>query len=91
MKTLIVILLALGSMCAYGGIATSDAAFPPHKTFRSMHKSKVKKVKIRGYDRARSVKKVHYYRKGHDYYSRANRPSYLRMMGKAINGDKYFR
>jgi len=91
MKTLIIILIAFGSMCAYSETTTSDAAFSPHKTFRSMPKKKVKKVRIRGYDRARGVKKVHYYRKGHDYYSRANSKSYLRMMGKAINGDKYFR
>ena len=89
MKTLFVITLICASMCAYGGTATPDAAFPPHKLFRS-HGQKVKKVKIYGYDRARSVKKVHY-RKGYDYYSRANSRSYLRMMGKAMNGDKYFR
>ncbi|HTF20383.1 MAG TPA: hypothetical protein VK658_20065 [Chryseolinea sp.] len=55
-----------------------------------MKAPKVKKVRIYGYDRARSVRKVHY-RKGFDYYTYANRPSYLRMMGRAMNGDKYFR
>jgi len=90
MKLLIVITLVCASMFAYGETATPDVANPPRKFFKSMKAPKVKKVRIYGYDRARSVRKVHY-RKGFDYYTYANRPSYLRMMGRAMNGDKYFR
>jgi hypothetical protein len=90
MKTLFVIVLVCASMCTYGGINTHDAAAPPHKFFRSMKAGKYKKIKIYGYDRARTVKRIQY-RRGYDYYKYANRPSYLRMMGKAINGDKYYR
>ena len=75
---------------AYGGPSPKHDAKPPHRTAKSNKLWKTKKVKVRGYDRARTVKKVKYL-KGFDYYSYANRPSYLRMMGKAINGDRYFR
>jgi len=90
MKTLFVIVLMCASVCTYGGITPPNAANPPHKFFKSMKGQKYKRIKIYGYDRARSVKRIQY-RRGYDYYKYANRPSYLRMMGKAINGDKYYR
>jgi len=90
MKILIALTFLCATLCAYGETATQNAAWPPHKIFKSTKTIKVKKVKVRGYDRAWTIKKVRY-RKGFDYYRHANRPSYLRMMGKAINGDKYYR
>jgi hypothetical protein len=90
MKVLIVFALVCATLCAYGETTSPGVARPPHKIYRSTKSAKTKKVKIHGYDRAWTIKKVRY-RKGFNYYSYANRPSYLRMMGKAINGDKYFR
>lgn len=83
-KTLFVMLLC-ACVCAYGEAAPSSVAKPPHKSF----KMKSKRVKVYGFDRARSVKKVRYLR-GFDYYSYANRPSYQRMMRKAISGSRFY-
>ena len=89
MKILIALALICATLCSYGETTSQGVARPPHKIYRSKS-GKIKKVKIHGYDRAWTTKKVRY-RTGYDYYSHANRPSYLRMMGKAMNGDKYFR
>lgn len=94
MKKFLLPVLLCAFMFAQSEVAASSVAKPPHKsskTFRSTKaKTKTKKVRIHGYDRARAVRKVKY-QQGFDYYSYANRKSYLRMMGKAINGDKYYR
>ena len=88
MKKIILLTLLCACVCAYGVAATTNVARPPHKLFRSSKTVKVKKVKVHGYDRAKSAHKVR--RVGYDYYKYANRPSYLRMMGKAINGNRYW-
>ena len=90
MKKYILIAIMCAFMATYGEAAPSRDAKPPQKTSKSKkHVKSKRKTVVYGYDRARTVKKVRY-KKGYDYYRYANRPSYLRMMGKAINGDRYW-
>lgn len=89
MKKYILIAIMYAFMTTYGVAAPSHDAKPPHRTSKTSKQWKTKRMKVRGYDRARTVKKVRYM-KGFDYYRYANRPSYLRMMGKAINGDRFW-
>ncbi|MEJ1242070.1 hypothetical protein WBG78_28240 [Chryseolinea sp. T2] len=88
MKKYILIAIMCVFITSYGEASPSRDAKPPHRTART-NKYKTKRTKVYGYDRARTVKKVRYL-KGYDYYRYANRPSYLRMMGKAINGDRFW-
>jgi hypothetical protein len=90
MKTLLVFAFACASLCAHGETSSLSADRPPHRIFNWSRGWNTKKVKVQGHDRAQITKKVRNL-KGYDYYGHANRPSYFRMMGKAINGDKYFR
>lgn len=90
MKKYILIAIMCAFMTTYGEATPSRDSNPPHKISKNKKQWKGKrKTVVYGYDRARTVKKVRY-KKGFDYYRYANRPSYLRMMGKAINGDRYW-
>jgi hypothetical protein len=90
MKKFLLVTLMCACMHAYGTAPTPNNARSPHKLFKFFKAGKTKKVKVYGYDRARSVRRVRSIR-GADYYSYANRRSYLKMMGRAINGDSNFR
>lgn len=89
MNKFILIAMMCAFIATYGEAAPSRDAEPPGRTAKAGKHYKTKKQKVYGYDRARTVKKVRYL-KGFDYYRYANRPSYLRMMGKAINGDRFW-
>ena len=89
MNKFILIAIMCAFIATYGEAAPSRDADPPKRTAKAGKQWKTKKKKVYGYDRARTVKKVRYM-KGFDYYRYANRPSYLRMMGKAINGDRFW-
>lgn len=88
MKKYILLAIMCACMATYGVASPSRDAKPPQRTSKASKQWKTKRMKVRGYDRARTVKKVRYL-KGFDYYRYANRPSYLKMMGKAINGDRW--
>jgi len=90
MKKYVLFVMMCACISVYGEASPKVVPNPPHRTMKTSKAWKTKRVKIHGYDRARTVKRVRYMQ-GFDYYHYANRTSYLKMMGKAINGDRYYR
>jgi hypothetical protein len=90
MKKFLIMAIMCACISAYGAPSTTSGSKPPHRTNKTGKIWKTKKVRVHGYDRARTVKRVKYM-KGYDYYRYANSKSYLRMMGRAINGNLQYR
>ena len=83
MKTLMMLVLMCASVFAYSESSASEQGDRPIK--RTLKTINAAKTSATTHSKSQNLRKLRN-QKGHNYYKYANRRSYLKNMGKAMNG-----